>query len=321
MARFTRRLQEIAGSLLVSVPREWARQLGLDKGSEVDVRIDSGVLRVGPKGSIINKGEEATVSGPHAESKLLAAYLSGASVIRVRKASKPSVLRFVRERLLGVELANDGKALVFSVTPPSLGIDEAFRRMFFLTLGMFDDLLSPEDEVSAHENAQAIAAKDIEVTRVYHHLIREVRRFLASGGFAVQEPGLLRAVDYRMAAEKIERIGDALKDTAAEPRGCVAEKTVKELRDAYESAVHAFLKNSLADAIAARQKAVLVRKKIALLQDAGRATMEKRRAGAPAVPRVASARVYASGIACAGTQHALHDIAGHCAEIANLCSG
>ena len=45
MARFLRRLQRIGSSVLVSLPKEWVIQNGLEKGSQVEIETSRGASR------------------------------------------------------------------------------------------------------------------------------------------------------------------------------------------------------------------------------------------------------------------------------------
>lgn len=339
MVKHNRKLQEIAGSLLVSLPKGWTQQMKLEKGSEVEVSISSnGIINITPKPALKTEKEITIMGNDGANSVFLSAYLSGAGIIHMRlehadKKGKRKMKRigerrreiknetieklmnFIRQNLLSTELLySDDRTLKFKVySAEGLGIEESFRRMFQITLSMFDDILT-NSELLEEKDMQL---KDVQVGRFYNLLIRTVRIFLSEGAYAIQSPGLLRAVDFRMAAEKVERIGDVLKHVASDKKICkIAGKQtdnqiMEQCRQVYQDAVYAFLKSDVSRAIEVRETALNLKKRIA-----GKIT----KVSGSSVSSGSSDIRASTAAACMPMYRELEQISEYSADIANLCS-
>ena len=85
-----------------------------------------------------------------------------------------------------------------------LSIEECFKRMYFLTLNIFDEILARTTNPSVREIRET-------TTRFYYLLVLQVRRYLDEGKFSKENQiPLIRALDSRMAAEKLQRINELL---------------------------------------------------------------------------------------------------------------
>jgi len=114
------RLQSIGGSIYVALPKEWIRKFELDKGSLVEISIDSdGSLRIVP---LDVKSKESRkilkisvdISNPFIVTPvILSHYLSGFDIIELKFSSSISIevrksIENIRRLLLGLEVVEEG---------------------------------------------------------------------------------------------------------------------------------------------------------------------------------------------------------------------
>ena len=239
-----RKLQEIGKSLLVTVPKEWANTLRLKKGSTVRMSVaDNGALLIAPE--FTGKVENRKVSIPFdvsGERRFFREYFSGAQEITLNIKERPdSDARSFLRTFMNVQLVEESKdKLVVKCFPiDELTIDECLSRMFFLSLNLFDDAIAsaPKDVRNATEES---------LTRFYYLLVMQIRCFLSEGRFARAQISLIRAMDMRMVAERIERIADILK------RLDVKRSEIGELQDTkkfYKQAFGCFRECNFNDAV------------------------------------------------------------------------
>ena len=86
-----------------------------------------------------------------------------------------------------------------------LSIEECMKRMYHLSMNMLEEFLESDDK-------SKLAELDDSITRFYYMQVMQIRRYLTEGKFTEQNQiTLTRAMDFRMVAEKVERIADILK--------------------------------------------------------------------------------------------------------------
>ncbi len=222
MRTFNRRLQVTGGStLIVSLPKEWGEQFGLEKGDEVTmVALPTGPVMIIPSDAALNDGvlelqENATLDV--AVRSLISLYLAGYSTIRIKlDGAAPGILRGIKETarrwLAGVEVVDerlDGMVLNVVQLHRDLPPRQVITRMGTIAAGMVQDSLSLLSNPSRDE-VQDLIDRDDEVDRFYHYMVRLTNltiidpRILQS--LEVDEPQLL--LGYTMVARSIERIAD-----------------------------------------------------------------------------------------------------------------
>ena len=86
-----------------------------------------------------------------------------------------------------------------------LSIEECMKRMYHLSMNMLEEFLEKNDKSKLNE-------LDDSITRFYYMQVMQIRRYLTEGKFTEQNQiTLTRAMDFRMVAEKVERISDIIK--------------------------------------------------------------------------------------------------------------
>ncbi|MDA4135904.1 MAG: phosphate uptake regulator PhoU [Thaumarchaeota archaeon] len=260
----TRKVLEMGGgTVLISLPKEWARRNKVARGASVLVEeISPGRLMVSPVGPEGQPAKTTVIEYPREDisyvvNDLTGAYLIGSNVIRVE--GKQTIGREDRERikgmtrrLVGLEIMDeDSKSLTlhFLPEPSTLDPEKIVRRMGNLTRGMLKDAREALREEDSKVMA-LIAERDDEVDRLYFLLVRAIRTATIDPELA-QRYGLtpVECLDYRVLASFLEGLGDTIaefsKRAATEPPSGAPATEISEvfrvLEDMEELSVRTFL--------------------------------------------------------------------------------
>ena len=229
-----RSVQEIGQSLLVSLPKAWTKQLHLRKGSTVKMIIsEQGNLSFAPEFSQSEERKEANiVFDQHLGRRFFREYFLGNERITVQgKISDKQKQEFHHflNNFMNVQVIEESKDKIvvkcFKIN--ELTVDECLNRMFYLSLNLMQEGYKKEITVTAK--------------KFYYMLVMQIRRFLTEGKFTKEnEMPLIRALDYRMAAEKVDRI-IRLTETSTVPKD-IYEYYAKSFsyfrNNDYEKALH-----------------------------------------------------------------------------------
>lgn len=195
-----RSVQEIGQSLLVSLPKAWTKQLHLQKGSTLKMIIsEQGNLTIAPEFVQSEEKKEASiVFDQHVRRRFFREYFFGNEKITILgKASEKQKQDFHEflNNFMNVQVIEEtkDKIVVKCFKIDELTVDECLNRMFYLSLNLMQEGSKKEIITTAK--------------KFYYMLVMQIRRFLTEGKFTKEnEMPLIRALDYRMAAEKIDRI-------------------------------------------------------------------------------------------------------------------
>ncbi|MBU1975498.1 MAG: hypothetical protein KKG59_03790 [Nanoarchaeota archaeon] len=258
-----RSVQEIGKSLLITLPKEWVNLLGVKKGNKLKILIsERGTLQVSPE--FIDGDEHTTVTlhyDQHFKRRFLRDYFNGNERI-VIKFKRP--LSEVERKDLYVFLKRFMNAQIIEETPTKkvvkcfkideLSIDECLRRMFFLCMNIFDEAV----EGRSHAKMQELLDT---MRRFYYMLVMQVRRFLSEGKYVKENQiPLIRALDFRMVAEKVERIGHFAQELGMSKHLNI--KYVKIARDYFQRSFNCFIKPDYDKATPLWQEAWVIQKQI-----------------------------------------------------------
>ena len=225
----TRKLQITGGSTyIISLPKRWVTQNGLEKGSPLLVRQEeNGSLAILPPGiGKQEKAEEALIKVSPEESsealirKTVAVYLQGYNIIHIRAKDQKEILSkqrnavktFARNMLVGTEIVIDTSTdlkLQVLLSYPELSVPSALRRMSIITASMHKDAITALKNID-HQLASDVRATDYEVNRFHLYIIRQLK-------IAIQNPRLITEIGmekpkdclgYRLITKMVERTAD-----------------------------------------------------------------------------------------------------------------
>ena len=219
---FTRRLQKIGSSILVSLPKEWIDANNLDKSNQVEIETNQNNLSIRTQQSKRPSKEiEISYPLPKGESivpTMTGAYLLGFDLIKIVGKLPISIsdresVRGSMRRLVGMEIIDEDATNIsvqFLLDETSVNPQNILKRMSSIALGMFSDVvlsLQSGDKT----NLETITNRDAEINRQYFLLVRLIRSTIMdprlAGIFNLENIDIL---DYRIAANTLEIAGDTV---------------------------------------------------------------------------------------------------------------
>ncbi|MCU7786488.1 phosphate uptake regulator PhoU [Pyrobaculum sp. 3827-6] len=220
-----RKVQLTGGAtLIVSLPKEWAKRISLSPGDEVMVVTqpdDTLVLipkKLGKRAGVV---AELVINRPvdvaELERLFMTLYIGGAEVIVVRFSQVAMSLRkqikeFIRRRIVDMEIVEEAsdKLIVQSmVSTTELAVMDIAVKMLRLVSNMLSDLVAglERDDVAMLRD---IIERDDEVDRLYWLIERQLKRAAMSRyvmlELKIDDPRDL--VEYVIIAKSIERMAD-----------------------------------------------------------------------------------------------------------------
>ena len=248
-------LQMGGGTVLISLPKSWAKKNGIVKGGSVMVEeISPKRLMVSPIGGEQER-RRAAIGYPKEDltqvtNDVIGAYLLGYDTISIEGTQAISredreKLKAVVSRLVGLEIMEeDSKSvtLQFLPEPSSLDPEKMVRRMANLTRGMLRDA---RDALASGDRKMMslIAERDDEVDRLYFLMVRAIRTATIDDEVAKRyNLTPVDCLDYRVLASYVEGFGDAVaefsnKVSVEPPTGKAAQElasvldTLEEMED------------------------------------------------------------------------------------------
>ena len=242
-----RRLQEIGGSLFISLPQDWIKTLQLRKGTEILIeKGPNNELHLSPnKPAQTDNNTTQLTFGPHLYRQLISQYLHGTSFITVQnqggfsKKQRQEIVDYTN-RLMNVEVVEETATKItlqhFHTTDAPLKL--LIQRMYFLTHSMFLDLATAKTQAEV----ESILDRDATVGKIYLNIIMHLRSLL-TGKLLTKEYTLVEILDLRLLIKQIELIGDEIKQLAKELLAGTKCKTqdITFLAQRYEQAFKAYL--------------------------------------------------------------------------------
>ena len=222
MTTFTRRLQKIGSSILVSLPKEWIDANNLEKTNQVEIETNQNNLSIRTQLSKRPSKEiEISYPLPKGESivpTITGAYLLGFDIIRIVSKSPISFadresVRGSMRRLVGMEIIDEDATNIsvqFLLDETSVNPQNILKRMSSIALGMFSDVVSSL-ETGDKTNLETIANRDVEINRQYFLLVRLIRSTIMDTRLAgIYNLENIDILDYRIAANTLEIAGDTV---------------------------------------------------------------------------------------------------------------
>jgi phosphate uptake regulator len=222
LTTFTRRLQKIGSSILVSLPKEWIDANNLDKSNQVEIETNKNNLSIRTQLSKRpSKDIEITYPLPKGESivpTITGAYLLGFDMIKIVSKSPISItdresVRGSTRRLVGMEIIDEDATNIsvqFLLDETSINPQNILKRMSSIALGMFSDVVLSL-ESGDKTNLETIVNRDAEINRQYFLLVRLIRSTIMDARLAnIFNLENIDILDYRIAANTLEIAGDTV---------------------------------------------------------------------------------------------------------------
>jgi phosphate uptake regulator len=242
----TRKVLEMGGgTVLISLPKAWARKNGIVRGSSVAVEaVSPSRLMVRPVGGREAEPREVVIDYPRRNLRdvtndITGAYLMGSNVIRIE--GRQVIAREDRQRLkaaiarlVGLEIMDEDSkriTLQFLPEPAALDPEKIVRRMASVLQGMLRD--SAEGMRQDRGLLTLVGERDDEVDRLYFLLVRAIRTATIDPEIAERyRLAPIECLDYRVLASYLESLGDTITEFSRRAAGeKLGEEVERELAD------------------------------------------------------------------------------------------
>jgi phosphate uptake regulator len=238
-----RKLQRTGGtsgsSFLVILPKDWVLARELKKGDPVVIaEREDGCLIVDPRLPMgVGKRETEIEMESNLAWEITSKYLLGFDKIKVisrdaiTKEQRNELKRIIK-RFVSLEITEENKhSIVIQclIDPSRLGVDKAIRRMDLIASRMLDDALRAYIE-GDKELAHSVVERDEEVDRLFFLIVRELRSTIQYPRMS-ESMGIrpVEALDFRLAAQYIERIADLGEEIANRAEQVLNQKIARKI--------------------------------------------------------------------------------------------
>jgi phosphate uptake regulator len=217
--RDLRKVQQTpTGTFFVCVPKSWAQQCGLKRGTLVNLEVtDDGKLVVDAKYGSEQQQRTVTLTvGSFLRREIIGCYLLGFDVICVEAKDRIALevrntVKSTVSSLVGLEIVEETYSQVVLqclLDPLGFQPEKILRRTYAIVSGMVRDVTN-SFITGDLQLAKAVVARDVESNRLYFLLVRILRTIIQNPGLS-EKLGItpIDCLDYRLAANLIESMGD-----------------------------------------------------------------------------------------------------------------
>ncbi|NIO36829.1 hypothetical protein GTO27_03900 [Candidatus Bathyarchaeota archaeon] len=206
------------GTFFITVPKSWAEEYGLQRGSIVSLsKASDGRLLVDPKYDVISSPRTIVLEPKsYLSREIMGKYLLGFDIIRVETKKRISfemrdVVKKTVSRLIGLEIVEEDYSRIVLqclLDPSGFPPAKILRRGYAIASGMHRDVINALISGDAHL-AKSVISRDDEVNRLYFLLVRILRTIIQNPSLS-ENLGVrpIECLDYRLVASLVEAIGD-----------------------------------------------------------------------------------------------------------------
>ncbi len=238
----SRKVQQTpTGTFFVCVPRDWAKKVGLRKGSLVSLDVTSdGKLVLDPSNNVEPPPRITSLNvGPYLGREIVGRYLLGYDVIDIEAKDRIDsdarrIVKSTAGSLAGLEIVEETSSKISLQTlmqqPSGFIPEKILHRTYAIVEGMIRD--SANSFVYGDvELAKNVIDRDAESNKLYFLLVRILRTIIQNPRLS-EKLGItpIECLDYRLAASLIEGIGDACVQVAAKTIALNGVKMSSELQ-------------------------------------------------------------------------------------------
>jgi phosphate uptake regulator len=262
--------QTPTGTFFVCLPRDWAKENGLQKGSQVSLEVTAdGKLLVDSKYDVEPQPRTAILTvGPYLSREIVGRYLLGYDVIRIEAKDRidsavRNLVKSTADSLAGLMIVEETASMIslqcLMQQQPSTSPQKILQRNHGSATRMI------RDAVASFVNgdldlAKNVVERDVENNKFFFLLVRILRTIIQNPRLSEKlDLSPIECLDYRLAASLIEGIGDACVQVASNTISLKGVKLSDALRkllfelqsacyDASEQALKAFLTKDIASA-------------------------------------------------------------------------
>src|SRR5665647_3203060 len=221
-----RKIQQTpTGTFFVCLPKAWAQQNGLKKGSLVNLDVaGDGKLVVDSKYDVEQQPRMGSLTvNPYLGREIVGRYLLGFDVIRIEAKDRidydvRNIVKATVGSLIGLEIVEENYSQIVLqclLEPSGFPPEKILRRNYAIVAGMHRDAVNSFIDGDL-QLAKSVIARDDENNRLYFLLVRILRTIIQNPRLS-EKLGLttIECLDYRLAASLVETMGDACVQVAS----------------------------------------------------------------------------------------------------------
>jgi len=265
-----RKVQEIGKSLLITLPKDWATILNIIKGTKLKLLIsDNAELTITPE--FVVNAEKQSKSIINYDKDFIRRFFreyfqpSDEIIINIKdkiSESERKELYLFLKRFMNAQIMEETKTKIkvkcFKIE--DLTMNECLQRMHYLSLNIYHEKIEDNNQSKIEELTK-------NMTRFYYMLVMQIRRFLSEGKYIKDKSiTLVRSMDIRMVAEKMQRITQnivQLDNNAEEP----IQDILNQLIEYYKKAFSYFFNNEFEKSVKLWSESKTISNKIKIIEN------------------------------------------------------
>ena len=228
-----RRLQKIGSSILMSLPAEWIKTLGLKKGDILSIENnDDKSITIFPSNNRNSQAKEIAIhlldlSHEKLINQIYGAYLLGYDIIKIVGRTQidfenREIIKKAMRNLIGLEIVDEdglNMTIQFLLDAHSMNISKILKQMSSIVSGMHKDIVNAM-KTRDSEIDLLVRGRDDEVNRQYFLIVRLIRTAMMDRRLASSlDLSNIDILDYRIAANHLENAGDFISRLSSQLSG------------------------------------------------------------------------------------------------------
>ncbi len=241
-----RRLQKIGSSILMSLPAEWIKTLGLKKGDILSIENnDDNSITIFPAIDRNSQAKEIAIhlldlSHDKLINQIYGAYLLGYDIIKIVGRTQidfqnREIIKKAMRNLIGLEIVDEdglNMTIQFLLDAHSMNIAKILKQMSSIVSGMHKDIVNSM-KTGDSEIDLLIRGRDDEVNRQYFLIVRLIRTAMMDRRLASSlDLSNIDILDYRIAANHLENAGDFISRLSSQLSGFFDEIKYQKIIEA-----------------------------------------------------------------------------------------
>lgn len=233
MFQSERRLQKIGSSILMSLPAEWIKTLGLKKGDILSIENnDDNSITIFPTSNRNSQAKEIAIhlldlSHEKLINQIYGAYLLGYDTIKIVGRTQidfenREIIKKAMRNLIGLEIVDEdglNMTIQFLLDAHSMNISKILKQMSSIVSGMHKDIVNAM-KTRDSEIDLLVRGRDDEVNRQYFLIVRLIRTAMMDRRLASSlDLSNIDILDYRIAANHLENAGDFISRLSSQLSG------------------------------------------------------------------------------------------------------
>lgn len=241
-----RRLQKIGSSILMSLPAEWIKTLGLKKGDILSIENnDDKSITIFPTSDRNSQAKEIAIhllnlSHEKLINQIYGAYLLGYDIIKIVGRTQidfenREIIKKAMRNLIGLEIVDEdglNMTIQFLLDAHSMNISKILKQMSSIVSGMHKDIVNAM-KTRESEIDLLVRGRDDEVNRQYFLIVRLIRTAMMDRRLASSlDLSNIDILDYRIAANHLENAGDFISRLSSQLSGFFDEIKYEKIIEA-----------------------------------------------------------------------------------------